>query len=564
MKKLLCFITYWLLASSAYAQDFEWAKQIGGTEQDDSSALALDGAGNVYTTGYFQGTVDFDPGLNTFNLTSMGNFDIFVSKLDADGNFVWAKQMGGTDFGQGYALALDGEGNVYTTGYFQGTVDFDPGPGTFNLISAGNLDIFVSKLDANGNFVWAKRMGGTGFDVGFDLALDGEGNVFTTGSFRDTVDFDPGPDTFNLTSAGDISIFISKLDAGGNFVWAKQMGGTDYNVGLAFALDGAGNVYTTGSFEGTADFDPGPETFTLTSAGSRDIFIAKLDAGGNLVWAKQMGGTSFDQVYALALDGAGNVFTTGRFAGTADFDPGPGAFNLTSAVSADIFVSKLDANGNFVWAKQMGGTAFDVGLGLALDGEDNVYTTGYFRGTADFDPGPETFILASARSDDVSVSKLDAEGNFVWARSLGGTDGDVGYALALDGGSNVYITGSFKEIVDFDPGPGTFNLTSAGEGDIFILKLRQPPVSLADSGPAAAAVVVYPNPAAERLRVSGWAAPTTSRTITLCDALGRQVRQVSATGSSAELDVSTLPTAVYSLRVQDGAHAQTEKLVIRR
>jgi len=220
--------------------------------------------------------VDFDPGSGTFNLTSAGEADIFISKLDSSGNFVWAKQLGGTSIDIGYSIAVDVSGNVYTTGFFYGTADFDPGPGTFNLTSAGYFNIFISKLDASGNFVWAKKLGGPSNNRGNSIAVDASGNVYTTGYFRGTVDFDPGSGTFNLTSAGNSDIFISKLDASGNFAWAKKLGGTSIDIGYSIAVDVSGNVYTTGSFEGTADFDPGSGTFNLTSAGSADIFVHKM------------------------------------------------------------------------------------------------------------------------------------------------------------------------------------------------------------------------------------------------------------------------------------------------
>ncbi len=242
----------------------------------------------------------------------------------------------------GYSIVIDAFGNVYTTGSFESIVDFDPGTGTFNLTSTGNSDIFISKLDQSGNFIWAKIIGGTDADFGYSIAVDASGNVFTTGNFNITVDFDPGPGTFNLTSAGNSNdIFISKLDAAGNFVWAKAMGGWNFDWSYSIAVDASGNVFTTGSFEGTADFDPGPGTFNLTSAGIQDIFISKLDANGNLVWAKVMGGTQNDQSISIALDASGNAFTTGYFNGTADFDPGAGTFNLTSAGNSDIFIIKL-------------------------------------------------------------------------------------------------------------------------------------------------------------------------------------------------------------------------------
>ena len=286
-------------------------------------------------------------------------------------------------------VAVDGSGNVYTTGYFQdavGTVDFNPGAGVFNLTSAGRLDIFVSKLDSAGNFVWARQMGGTSSGSGNDVAVDGSGNVYTTGSFSGTADFDPGAGAFDLTSTGASDIFVSKLDSAGNFVWARQMGGTNSGSGNDVAVDGSGNVYTTGHFRGTADFDPGVGVFNLAFAGRFDMFVSKLDSAGNFVWARHMGGTGDDRGHGVAVDDRGNVYTTGDFGGTADFDPGPGVFNLTPpscgrpsatcTATPDMFVSKLDSAGNFVWVRQMGGTGYDQGHGVAVDDRGNVYTTG--------------------------------------------------------------------------------------------------------------------------------------------------------------------------------------------
>ncbi|MCE2835377.1 MAG: SBBP repeat-containing protein, partial [Chitinophagaceae bacterium] len=260
-------------------------------------AAIRDGNGNMYITGYYWGTVDFDPGAGIAYLTQSGsgttnNYDLFIAKYDASGNYVWAKSLGSTQMDGGYSLALDGSGNVIVTGVFSRTVDFDPGEGTSNLTAAGtsNEDIFVAKYDASGNYVWAIGMGGTNGDVGRSVAVDGSGNVLVTGYFQGTVDFDPGPGTSNLTSAGSSDIYLAKYDASGNYVWAKRMGSTSQDYVQSIAVDGSGNMLLTGSFQGTVDFDPGAGTSNLTSAGSSDIYLAKYDASGNYVWANGMGG----------------------------------------------------------------------------------------------------------------------------------------------------------------------------------------------------------------------------------------------------------------------------------
>ena len=447
------------------------ANSFGGTSNDAGNANAVDAEGNVYVTGYFSGTADFDPGDGVFNLKSEGKTDIFVSKLDNAGSFVWAKKIGGIDADWGNAIAVDAEGNVYTAGHFFDKADFDPGVAAFNLTSAGEYDCFVSKLDSAGNFVWAKRIGGINGDNGYAIALDGTSNLYTSGFFVGSVDFDPGADVFSLTSAGAADIFVSKLDSAGNFIWAKSMGGTGNDAANAVSLDDAGNVYTTGFFLSTADFDPGAGVSNLTSAGFQDIFVSKLDNAGNFVWAQRIGGKSSDSANDMAIDAVGNLYMTGYFDETVDFDPGAAVFNLTSAAASDIFVSKLDSAGNFAWARRMGGAGSDSGISITVDLAGGVYSTGNFWNTVDFDTGASVFRVKCAGEFDIYVSKLDSEGNYVWAKTNGGSAGDSGNGIKIDSAGQVHTTGYFHATVDFDPGNEVFNLTSAGFEDIFVSKL---------------------------------------------------------------------------------------------
>lgn len=286
------------------------------------------------------------------------------------------------------------------------------------------LGVLPVRAASSLGFGWAKKMGGASYDRGQNLAVDQNGNVYSTGNFSATVDFDPGAGMYNLTSAGQADAFISKLDANGNLVWAKRIGGTSDNSGMGIVPDADGNLYFVGNFTGTVDFDPNTGTYNLTSAGSYDISVSKMDANGNLIWAKAVGGIEMDQVNALALDAAGEVYMTGSFSDIVDFDPGTGVSNLTSASARDIFVTKFNSDGDFIWAKSMPGTSLlgDGGNAIAADENGNIYTIGGFDGTVDFDPGVGVYNLSSAGSnDDIFISKLDTNGNFVWAKRLGGT-----------------------------------------------------------------------------------------------------------------------------------------------
>jgi hypothetical protein len=502
-------VTYLLSCLTINAQVYNWAKSTGGTNHDFGNSITSDGSGNVYTTGSFSGTVDFDPGAGTSNLTSAGNSDIFITKLDAAGNLIWAKSMGGYLSDGANSIFVDDSGYVYTTGSFARTVDFDPGPGTSNLTAAGGIggvDMFILKLDSAGNFIWAKNIGGNNSyrTAGKSIAVDDLGNVYTTGEFRGNVDFDPGAGISNLTSSvGSQShdAFILKLNTVGNFIWAKNMGG--YLVAIEsnyIAVDISGNVYTTGRFYRTVDFDPGTGTNYLTSAGLRDVFISKLDAAGNFIWAKNMGGISDDRGSSIALDANGNLYATGSFMDTVDFDPGAGVSNLASMGGKDVFISKLDAAGNLIWVKSIGGNLSDVGYSIALDVSGNVYTTGNFSGTVDFDPGAGSSSLTSAGSGDLFILKLDSTGNFIWSKRMGGANNTLGSSIAVDSYGNLYTTGIFLGVADFDPGVGISNLTSVGNYDIFISKLSPISVDLLESS-LETTLRVYPNPTKSAINI---------------------------------------------------------------
>ncbi len=457
------------------AANLNFVKKNGGILEDSSVALIVDSSGNIYTTGYFEGTVDFDPGAGTSNLTSNG-LDAYISKLDSSGNFVWVKHFSGDGYAFPYSIYLDSSGNIYTTGYFQNTVDFDPGAGTSNLTPAGSDDIYISKLDSSGNFVWVKAIGAGNQDKGVSINVDSNNYVYITGTFQTgPVDFDPGVGTSNLT-AGSVDGFILKLDSDGDFVWVKHLQGNSGEVNPAsIKIDSSGNIYTVGDFRYTADFDPGAGTTNLNTGGDLNgTFILKLNSSGDFVFVKQIIGVESNSGYSINLDSLGNIYTSGKFRNTTDFDPGAGTTELTSTLNANGYILKLDSSGNFVWVKSFVGEDDDTPVKyIFFDADDDIYATGDFFGTVDFDPGIGISNLISDGDNDIFILKLDPSGDFIWSKKFGGTDQDLIGGLFVDLSSNIYITGGFQDTVDFDPGAGTSNLTSAGSVDAFVLKLSQ-------------------------------------------------------------------------------------------
>jgi Beta-propeller repeat len=433
-------------SSNDQSELVKWAVSAGGTQNDSGWAIAVDSTGNIYVTGRFEGTATF----GSTTLTSKGDEDIFVARVDNSGKALWVVSAGGTGVDRGSSIAVDASGSSYVTGWFEGTATF----GSATLTSKGDAEVFVAKLDSGGKFVWAVSAGGTASEIGNSIAVDGSGNSYITGGFEGTATF--GSTT--LTSKEWTDIFVAKLDSGGKFVWAVSAGGPKSDDGSSIAVDGSGNSYVTGTFWATATFG----STTLTSKGDADVFVAKLDSGGKLVWAVSAGGPKVDYCTSIALDDSGNSYVTGTFWGTATFGSTP----MIPKGGGDIFVAKLDTSGNFLWAVPAGGAfgSSDVGYGIAIDASGSSYVTGWFEGTATF--GSAT--LTSKGDADVFVAKLDSGGKFVWAVSAGGPKVDYCTSIALDDSGNSYVIGYFYgRTATF----GSTTLTSNGGSDIFIVKL---------------------------------------------------------------------------------------------
>lgn len=384
----------------------------------------------------------------------------------------WVRHMGGIDEDIGTAICTDLGGNVYTTGCFAANVDFDPGAGTTTLTANSEFDLFVSKLDASGNFVWVKQIGIRGVNKGYGITTDTAGNVYIVGQFEGAPDFNPGPGTSRLTSFRGTDAFVLKLDSSGDFVWARSLGSwaestfketwRSYMIAFGVTLDASGHIYVTGEANASA-------------------FVSKMSYDGDFIWIKSMGGNRSEYSFGVVVDDSGSVYTTGHFSSdTADFDPGPGVYNLYNANpgqtswSYDVFLSKLDSAGNFVWARSIGGISAEMGRGIAIDPAGYVYAAGQFRGTINTNSVGTPQYLTASGLQNAFICKFKTSGDFVWAKQFSASRSAECNGLAVDKDGSLYATGSFHGNTDFNPGAGpsdTFYLSSPSGSGIYIAKL---------------------------------------------------------------------------------------------
>lgn len=367
----------------------------------------------------------------------------------------------------GSRTLVDLQGNVFVIGEFSNTADFDPSLNVFNLVSNGDKDIYIQKLDSNGNFLWAKHVGGIGSETIADAALDSLGNLILVGNFSNSVDFNPGLGTNIKTSNGQKDFFILKLNGAGNYLWVNSFGSADVDVVRKLLIDSANNIVLGGYFHNTIDFDPSISIYNRTAI-SYDIYLLKLDTSGNFVWVRTLEGstTANGDLRGLTSDMNQNIYIGGTFQDTVDFDPGV-AINFQVSLDSNaysFFILKLNSSGQFVWVRITNIPSCNT---MSSDNFGHIFLGGTFFDTIDFDPGPNIFNVYSS-SYAAYALKLDTNGNFKWVKKMGGMyvpgKVDIIFDIKCNIQGDISLCGAFAGLEDFDPNAGVYLL---GPGSLY-------------------------------------------------------------------------------------------------
>jgi hypothetical protein len=417
-----------------------WLATAGGEKWDTLTSVVVDSSGYTYVTGYFANTAFF----GTTTLVSAGDLDIFVAKLDPSGQFVWAVSAGGAGIDVARGIAVDPIGRVYVAGHFSGAAAF----GGIKLQADFAVQSYLAVLDANGDFTQAVKIAsdeGGGENVG----LYPNGDVAICGVFSNSATFG----ATKLTSDGNHQTFVARLDHALLPVWAVASSGKAAVDVTAMALDSSGAACVAGHFEGVADFGGK----TIVSAGIMDVFVARVSAGGAFSWAAAGGGPNQDNAFGVASDSTG-CYVAGYYEGPASF----GTTKLGS-IGHNAFAAKANLNGDFLWAVSAGGQGHTNGGGLAADGAGGVYVSGQFQGSASFGP----FTLTASGTADAFVGRVSAAGKYVWALRAGGIQYTSACCVARSGANDMVVAGGFMDSTSF----GTIIAKSHGDCDGFVWKL---------------------------------------------------------------------------------------------
>lgn len=427
-----------------------WASKAGSGLDDYGMGIVTDALGFTYQTGYFSGTATF----GTTSLASSGGTDVFVAKAAPDGTWIWAVKAGSSYNDYGRAIAFDTNGALYVTGDFVGTAGF----GSYNLTSSSTAgDIYVARLDPTfGTWLGAYRAGGFGGSSAFgqSIVVDSQNNAYVAGYYSGNITF--GTTTLTATgSSGYPDVFIAKLGSNGIWTWAKSAGGSGPDYAYGVALDSSDNVYIVGSFTSYAVFG----SASMTSTGTLDAFVSRLDGSGNWIWSRQAGQTGY--TYGRTLDISGTyIGIGGDFTHSATF----GSTLLTTAGGSDIYVAGINTSGIWGWAIRGGGTNNDHLYALTFGEADMLHVCGYFAGSTTI--GSTNF--TSRGFYDVFTARAHMSGSWMNAARAGGNGDEQAKSIAVDKYSNIYVSGNFQGTCGFDP----INISSYGNRDVFLAKYQ--------------------------------------------------------------------------------------------
>lgn len=533
------------------AQQVQWAKQLGA---QSANAIVMDDSSNIYTTGVFIGNADFDPGPSTYILPHhpVGN-NSYISKIDSAGNFVWASSIEGSDV-TSWGIGVDHNKNVYISGLFYSTADFDPDstsvyPMTATNYMNGNPDIFLLKLDRDGRFVWAKKIGTSGFESSGNMVMDENDNLYLSGRFSNTIDFDPGPGTFNLYPTFSISneeAYVSKFDTAGNFYWAVSAQLSYYGEfePLATTYDHNGNIFVGNFGE-----------------------ITKIDTAGNYLFRKQFNNNPvtvnlYFSITSLSADNNGNIYAAGYFSDTVDVDPDTASsLYLYANAFLNSFICKLTNAVDLQWATSFpeSGVYSNWNSRNAAHSvnviNNEVFVGGWFNDTINVNASAGYYYLYENNGDtlgnsyDAYIVILDIQGNFKWAQSFGGNTYDKLGTITANS-NQIIIAGDFNDTADFDPGPlnQTLMFNGLGNSNVFIVKIAQTGTGLEEIKPEMG-IILYPNPALHTITVN--TGKKELRKIEIYSIIGERLLSFeSGIQSRAKINIDDLPSGMYLIKAE--------------
>ncbi len=528
-----------IFSFQSFAQTTNWTQQLSSAGADYIGNIKTDAAGNIYTCGWFEKTIN----IGSNSLTSAGAYDMFIAKYNSSGNCLWAIQAGGSAEDVAKSISVDTAGYIYVTGYFEDNASFENN----SIASDGARDIFISKYDTAGNLIWVEHVGGIHIDEANAITTDAVGNVYVAGVFNSSASFD----TTSVTSVGLDDIFVTSYTSEGTFRWVQQAGGSENDNITGIACDNNSNIYLSGYFNDTLLIN----NDTVLSTGLTDALILKYDSSGNIVWHKNYGGTNYDYTSGIATTSNGYFYLTGNY---TDYILTFESDTLWNRGESDFFISLFDTAGTYQWSSRGGGADYDYTFDINVDKDDNAYITGAIKDSlVTFYDGTQ---MQSAGGDDAFIAKYTENGDLFWAQQFGSTYYEYGNAIATDTSGNIYLGGTFENSLAL----GTDTLTCQGLTDVYITSYTNITSGIINTTINAPTIIAFPNPTEGAFTLEIKGKEKTSQLI-ITNALGQviEIEKVSDGKDYLQLNLSNQPSGMYLLNVVSNNSYSTFKIVKR-
>jgi len=437
-------------------------RTVSGKYKDIITDIIIDSKGNRYITGYFYGSIEFDGEI--YKAKTKNKSDIFITKIDQYDKHIWTQVIGGDWNDYPEAITVDKLDNIYITGSFSGTVDFNFGKDIDSKHSNGLLDVFITKINSDGSYGWTKTFGGSTYlDRGTSIITDKENNIYIGGWFSGrNIEIEHHKNiSVKISSKGNADFFIVKLNENGEFIWNYNVGSTEFD-GVTDLFINNDKLYVTGFFSKTIRINKK----NYKSKGKEDIIIFTLDTEKGLPAVIKTFGTKENDRASTILINDDSIYISGYFQG--DFTT-PENKILKNRGYSDIFIGKFNKKGDYLWLKTIGGRGDDATSDM-IKYKDKLYLTGWFQTGVDFDPSENTDLKPSYGSQDIFITIFNLDGEYERTSVIGGEKQDKSRSILIDKENNLYLIGWFKGTIDFDLSPAKDHHTSKGLEDAFVLR----------------------------------------------------------------------------------------------
>ena len=571
MKSIYFTLIILLYSSNSFSQTvapfLDWVKGYEYTGSASPSSIATDVDGNIYITGGFDDSLIVNNAVfDTYEFEIFNNEDGFIMKLDKYGELIWFKHIM-SNSGSSYitsqsagTVIIDHNDDLIITGSFFSSFKIDGVPESAINSSNGEDDGYILKLSADGEFIWVKRIGGNSGDSVGRVAVDSENNIHVIGSFNSTVDFNPSPGSNNVENlislggqGGSFALyndaFLLKLNSNGEFIWVRHFAGTKLITANTIVIDNKDDVIVSGTFFGTCHFVGVNGAFLYANHEVYfDKYVAKINQNGEFVWIKEINATNTGctSIASTFVDTEGAIYTTGSVRGTVDLDSSSDEFFLSASFGSDVYIDKIDTDGNLVWAKSFPGIGWaELGMCVLLDVDNDIYISGRFRDSVDFDAGTEEAFLSPLNFESMFLLKLNNDGEFKWVKKTEGYS--AAGPITIDSEKSIFFFGTYYGSVEFNDFDSDTTLNK--DRGMYLMKLKQfEEIECCDSDE----IIYFPNPTADIVNFNK------PFFIKVSDLRGKIIKETKANSISL-VDVSS---GIYFLSLYDDENEYVETIRI--